>query len=111
MKITGFTIVRNVLQYDYPAMESILSLLPLCDEVVVAVGKSSDETLALIQSIDSKKIRIIETIWDESLRAGGRVLAMETDKAYQAIFLSSRISDSVISIRLIPAFFPGIKRP
>lgn len=85
MKITGFTIVRNVLQYDYPAMESILSLLPLCDEVVVAVGKSSDETLALIQSIDSKKIRIIETVWDESLRAGGRVLAVETDKAYQAI--------------------------
>lgn len=85
MKITGFTIARNVIQYDYPIVESLMSLLPLCDEVVVAVGKSTDETLELIKSIPSSKIRIVETVWDESLRAGGKVLAVETDKAYQAI--------------------------
>jgi len=85
MKITGFTIARNVIQYDYPIVESLMSLLPLCDEVVVAVGKSTDETLELIKSIPSSKIRIVETVWDESLRAGGKVLAIETDKAFQAI--------------------------
>lgn len=85
MKVTGFTIVRNAIKYDYPAVEAITSVLPLCDEFVVAVGKSEDNTLALIQSIDSDKIRIIETVWDDSLKTGGRVLAVETDKAIAAI--------------------------
>lgn len=85
MKVSGFTFVKNAIVYDYPIVEAIRSILPICDEVVVAVGKSDDETLALIQSIDPVKVRIIETEWDESLREGGRVLALETDKAFQAI--------------------------
>jgi hypothetical protein len=85
MKVTGFTFIRNAIKYDYPVVEAITSILPICDEFVVAVGRSDDETLALIQAIDPSKIRIIETIWDETQRKGGRVLAMETDKAFQAI--------------------------
>ncbi len=85
MKVSGFTFIRNALIYDYPIIEAIESILPLCDEVVVAVGKSKDNTLQLIQSIPSSKIKIIETEWDESLREGGRVLAVETDKAFNAI--------------------------
>ena len=85
MKVIGFTFVRNALKYDYPVLESIGSLLPLCDEVVVAVGNSDDGTLALIQGIASPKIRIIETVWDDHLREGGRVLAEETDKALAAV--------------------------
>ena len=85
MKVSGFTIVRNAVKYDYPVVEAITSVLPLCDEFVVAVGKSEDDTLGLIKSIASDKIRIIETIWDDSLRAGGRTFAIETDKAFQAI--------------------------
>jgi len=84
MKISGFTIVRNALKYDYPVEESIRSILPVVDEMIVAVGNSDDQTLALVQSIDSEKIRIIETIWDDSLREGGKVLAVETDKALAA---------------------------
>lgn len=71
--------------YDYPVVEAIKSILPICDDFVIAVGKSDDETLALIQSIDPVKIRIIETEWDENLREGGRVLAVETDKAFNEI--------------------------
>jgi hypothetical protein len=85
MKIVGFTIVRNAIIYDYPIVEAISSILPLCSEVVVAVGKSDDNTLQLVKSIDKDKIRIIETVWNDSLREGGRVLAIETDKAFQAI--------------------------
>ncbi|MBH8557089.1 glycosyltransferase family protein [Hymenobacter negativus] len=85
MKIVGFTFVRNAIKYDYPVLESINSLLPLCDEIVVAVGNSEDDTLGLIQQINSPKIRIIETVWDDSLREGGRVLAVETDKALGAV--------------------------
>jgi len=85
MKVSGFTFVRNAIKYDYPVVEAILSILPICDEVVVAVGNSDDDTLSLMKSIVSDKIKIIETIWDDSLREGGRVLAVETDKAFAAI--------------------------
>jgi hypothetical protein len=81
MKISGFTFIRNAILYDYPVVESIMSILPICDEFVVAVGESDDATLELIRGIDSSKIKIVETRWDMSLRDGGRVLAMETDKA------------------------------
>ncbi|MBK7762942.1 MAG: glycosyltransferase family 2 protein [Bacteroidetes bacterium] len=85
MKVCGFTFIKDAIKYDYPISEAILSILPICDEFIVAVGKSSDETLALIQSIAPEKIKIIETIWDETQREGGRVLAVETDKAFAAI--------------------------
>lgn len=85
MKVSGFTIVRNAIKYDYPIVEAITSILPLCDEFVVAVGNSEDDTLNLIKGIDSGKIKIIETIWDDTLREGGRTFAAETDKAFQAV--------------------------
>ncbi|WP_316810415.1 glycosyltransferase family 2 protein [Pedobacter heparinus] len=85
MKVAGFTFIRNAILNDYPIAEAIESILPICDEFVVAVGKSEDETLQLIKDIGSAKIRIVETTWDHSLKAGGRVFAEETNKAYQAI--------------------------
>lgn len=85
MKVVGFSFVRNAIRFDYPIVEAISSILPLCDEVVVAVGQSEDDTLELVRSIDPDKVRIIETVWDDSLREGGRVLAEETMKAYNAI--------------------------
>jgi glycosyltransferase involved in cell wall biosynthesis len=85
MKVSGFTFVRNGVKYDYPVVEGIKSMLPLCDEMIVAVGNSDDDTLGLIRSIGSDKIRIIETVWDDSLREGGQVLAVETNKALDAI--------------------------
>ena len=85
MKVSGFTIIRNAIKYDYPVVEALNSILPLCDEFVVAVGNSVDGTLELVKSIQSPKIRIIETVWDDSIREGGRTFALETDKAFQAI--------------------------
>ena len=85
MKISGFTFVRNGVKFDYPFIESIRSVLPLCDEMIVSVGNSDDETLEMVKNIGSDKIRIMQTVWDDSLREGGRVLAVETDKAKAAI--------------------------
>ncbi len=84
MKVSGFTFIRNAVLLDYPIVAAIQSILPLCDEVVVAVGNSTDDTLGLIQNIDPK-VRIIQTTWDDTLRENGRVLAVETDKALAAI--------------------------
>ena len=85
MKVCGFTIVRNAIKYGYPVVESIKSILPLCDQMVVAIGNSEDDTLSLIRNIDSGKIVIIETVWDNTINDGGRVLAIETNKAFDAI--------------------------
>jgi hypothetical protein len=85
MKVTGFSFIKNALKYDYPVVEAITSILPLCDEFIIAVGKSEDDTYQLIDGIDRTKIRIIETTWDEKLREGGKVLAAETDKAFAEV--------------------------
>ena len=115
MKVSGFTIVRNAIKFDYPVVEAILSILPLCDEVVVGVGKSEDGTLELIRSIASPKIRIIETVWDEGLREGGKVLADETNKVFRAISKDSTWAfyiqgDEVIHEKYLPAIRESMKR-
>lgn len=61
----------------YPFVESIQSLLPLVDEYVIAVGKSEDDTLGYIKAIDSPKIKIIETQWNESMRDRGFVYGQQ----------------------------------
>jgi hypothetical protein len=85
VKVSGFTIVRNVIRYDYPVVESIMSVLPLCDEFIISVGKSDDDTMKLMNMISNEKIKIIESVWDDNLREGGKVLAIETDKAFAAV--------------------------
>jgi hypothetical protein len=53
--------------------------------MIVSVGKSTDGTEELIRSITSEKIKIIHSVWDPALREGGKILAVETDKAFQHI--------------------------
>jgi hypothetical protein len=84
MKVVGFSFIKNAVKFQYPVEEALRSILPLCDEVVVAVGNSDDNTRDIVAAIDTK-IKILDTIWDESLKQGGRVLAAETDKAFNAI--------------------------
>ena len=84
MKVSGFTFVKNALKYGYPVVESITSILPVVDEMIVCLGDSEDDTNALIGSIGSEKIRLVHSVWDNSLKEGGKVLAVETDKAMDA---------------------------
>lgn len=85
MKVCGFTFIRNAEKFDFPIVEAISSILPICDHFMVAVGNSEDKTRQIIESISPKKITIVDTVWDESLKKGGVVYAAETDKAFQAI--------------------------
>jgi len=85
MKVCGFSFVKNAVKFDYPVVEAILSILPVCDKFIVAVGDCGDGTRELIESIGSDKIEIIDTVWDPALREKGRVLASETNKAFDAI--------------------------
>ena len=76
MHVSGVSFGKNVIKYDYPIEEAIRSIMPICDEIIVAVGKSEDQSLSLIESIDPEKVKILETEWDEELREGGAVLAV-----------------------------------
>jgi len=81
MKVSGFTFCRDAVRFDYPIVESIGSILPLVDEYVVNVGKSGDGTLELIRSIGDPKVRIVESVWDETLRRDGLIFSQQTNIA------------------------------
>lgn len=83
--VCGFTFVKNAVKFDFPLAESIRSALPLCEKFIVMLGDSDDGTRELIEQMGSSKIQIINSVWDESQKTGGRVYAIETDKAFQAI--------------------------
>jgi hypothetical protein len=85
MKVCGFTFIRNAEKFDFPVVEAITSVLPICDHFVVAVGKSDDKTREIIEKISPEKITIVDTLWDDSLKKGGAVYAAETNKAFAAI--------------------------
>jgi hypothetical protein len=85
MFISGFTIIKNAIINDYPVVESITSILPVVDEMIVLVGDSDDDTRKLIESINDPKIRIYDSVWNKSLRTGGQALANETNKAFNLI--------------------------
>jgi glycosyltransferase involved in cell wall biosynthesis len=81
MKLAGFTYVRNGFDYGVPFLESIQSVLPICEEFIVAVGDSTDGTREAIMHLNNPKIKIIDTVWDMNLREGGRVFAQQANIA------------------------------
>jgi hypothetical protein len=83
VKISGFTFIRNGNTLGYPFVPAICSLLPLCDEFIVNVPHSTDDTLATVKAIGSPKIRIIESDWEENERVGDPVMRRHTDLALE----------------------------
>lgn len=81
MKVSGFTFLRNARTLGYPFLESITSALPLCDEYVIALGESTDDTAEMIRALNDPKIRIIPTIWNEGMLTRGYVYAQQTNIA------------------------------
>ena len=80
--VSGFTLVRNAVRLDYPIVPAIRSILEICDEVVVNVGKSDDATRDLVAGLGDPRVRILDTVWDFS--RGSSVLAQETERAMRA---------------------------
>jgi len=85
IEVSGFTFIRNAVKLDYPVVEAITSVLPLCDEFVVNVGRvdgdDDDGTLELVQSIGSPKIRVVESSWNPHMTRGAYVYAQQTNIA------------------------------
>ena len=79
MRISGTTIIRNGIKFGYPFKESIKSVLPLVSEFVVCVGNSEDGTRSEIERLNEPKIKIVDTVWDDSKRKGGEILSEQTN--------------------------------
>jgi len=81
MKVSGFTFLRNGQKLGYPFVESIRSILPIVDEMVVALGPCDDLTEPMLEKIGDPKLRIIHTTWNEHMdntrRPRGFVLASQ----------------------------------
>lgn len=99
--------VKNATRLYYPVKESILSILPLVDEFVIALGNcdNDDFTLQEIESINSDKIKIIHTVWDTKKYPNGTEYAHQTDIAKNACsgdWLFYLQSDEVIHEDALP---------
>jgi hypothetical protein len=80
--LSGFTIVRNAVKLDFPIVPAIRSVLEVCDEVVVNVGKSEDATRDLVASVNDPRVRILDSVWDFTKK--NEMLSQETLKAMAA---------------------------
>jgi len=88
VKLSGFTLVRNGVKFDYPFLESLRSLLPIVDELVVNVGRGDDDTWQRLRRFDREegggKLVLFESTWpldDPEQRRGGRILSDQTNMA------------------------------
>jgi hypothetical protein len=107
VKISGFSFVRNGMKLYYPVAESIRSILPICDEFVVAVGRgdADDTTREVIRAIGDPKVRILDTLWDEAHYDRGIVNAVQTDIAKEACtgdWLFYLQADEVVHEKYLP---------
>ena len=90
-KISGFSLIRNGIDFDYPFLEAWRSLLPLVDELVLNVGLSTDQTLEVTKKFAVEegqgKVRIIESVWpldDPEKKRSGLILSEQTNIALDA---------------------------
>jgi hypothetical protein len=79
MRVVGISLVKNAVRLEFPLLEALRSILPLCDHLIVNLGPSDDGTGGLLSSLGDERVEVIEGAWDGSL--GGGMLAVETQRA------------------------------
>jgi hypothetical protein len=86
MRISGFTMLKNASKLYYPIKQSILSILPIVDEYIIALGDCDPDDISRseIESIESPKIKIIDTVWNLEKYPRGMEHAHQTDIAKEA---------------------------
>ncbi len=115
--ISGFMIVKNVLEQGYPFVEAIASALPACDEFLVSDGYSTDGTYEILEKIVVKnpKVKIYRYRWPE--KKNMTVLADVTNEVrdrcqYDYIF-SVQANEiihelSATYIKALPSIYPTV---
>jgi len=89
-KISGFSLVRNGVQFDYPFLESWRSILPVVDELVLNIGISDDNSLEVAKKFAAEegggKVRIFESEWPLHIpekKKSGLILSEQTNLALE----------------------------
>ena len=77
MIVSAFTFIKNGQILGYPFIQSIQSILAIVDEFVINVGESEDDTLLMVKSIPSSKIRIIKSKWNDKMQERGFVYGQQ----------------------------------
>ncbi len=87
-KISGFTFIKNGLTLGYPILESVLSIAPICDEVIINVGfddpelQIDDGTYAYLRAhLHEDKYKFVSSWWDPSITTKGLILSQQTNIA------------------------------
>ena len=83
VRVSGFTIVRGARECDYPILESLRSLLPLVEEIVVVVHREDGETREMLGALRGAPLVVVEDDWDAGPRGRGLALARLTNAALQ----------------------------
>lgn len=91
LDVSGFTFIKNGLTLGYPVKESILSIEPLCDEVIINVGfedeacTKDDGTFEFLKdTFTHKKFKFLKSYWDPKLTSQGLILSQQTNIALDA---------------------------
>ena len=88
IKVSGFTFIKNGLTLGYPIKESIESISPLCDEVVINVGydepglEKDDGTYEYLRdNFTESKYKFLKSLWNPEQTSKGIVLSEQTNIA------------------------------
>ena len=91
INVSGFTFIKNGLTLGYPIKESVLSIEPLCYEIIINVGfddpecKVDDGTWDYLTShFTHPKFKFLKSHWDPSLTKQGLILSQQTNIALEA---------------------------
>ena len=68
-------VIRNGIELGYPFIEAITSVLPICDEMLVSDGQSTDGTYEALMKYFGKtdKVKIYRDEWDKSSFKGSAI--------------------------------------
>lgn len=88
--ISGFTFIKNGLTLGYPILESVRSIDPICDEVIINVGFDNPELINddgtyeyLRDSLVGEKYKFVKSWWDPNKTKHGLILSEQTNIALQ----------------------------
>ena len=90
MKVSGISFIKNGLTLGYPFLESVQSIAPLCDEVVINVGFNNPECTEddgtyeyLTSNLTDEKFIFLKSYWDPEISSQGLILSQQTNIALE----------------------------
>ncbi len=119
MEVSGITFIKNALTLGYPIKESIQSISPLCDEVIINVGfddpkcVQDDGTYEYLRAaFPGDKYVFFKSWWDPKKTEGGEILSEQTNlsiKKARGKFLQYIQGDEAVHEKDLDMIYDGIQ--